>query len=99
MIVPAARHDEFVDAMQELKAGGMQKLVLDLRNNGGGLVNQAFWVHVNYWFEFRCFVYKAPEKNEFTSLGRFDISKMLNDLLNGVKKASQELKYDVRYND
>ena len=62
-------------------------------------VNQAFWVHVNYWFEFRCFVYKAPEKNEFTSLGRFDISKMLNDLLNGVKKASQELKYDVRYND
>lgn len=33
--------DEFRLAMQKLKAEGMQQLVLDLRNNGGGLVNQA----------------------------------------------------------
>ncbi len=33
--------DEFRLAMQALKAQGMQQLVLDLRNNPGGLVNQA----------------------------------------------------------
>lgn len=35
---------EFVQAMQELKAQGMKQLVLDLRNNGGGLVSQAYRV-------------------------------------------------------
>lgn len=33
--------DEFRAAMTKLKGEGMQQLVLDLRNNGGGLVNQA----------------------------------------------------------
>jgi carboxyl-terminal processing protease len=33
---------EFRIAMQELKAQGMQQLVLDLRNNGGGLVREAY---------------------------------------------------------
>jgi carboxyl-terminal processing protease len=32
---------EFVDAMRLLKANGMQQLVLDLKNNGGGLVREA----------------------------------------------------------
>lgn len=32
---------EFRKAMQDLKAEGMQQLVIDLRNNGGGLVMQA----------------------------------------------------------
>ncbi len=35
---------EFAQAMQTLKAQGMQQLVLDLRNNGGGLVSQAYRV-------------------------------------------------------
>ena len=33
---------EFRDAMQQLKDQGMQQLVLDLRNNGGGLVREAY---------------------------------------------------------
>ncbi len=36
--------NEFQDAMRELKAQGMQRLIIDLRNNGGGLVNQAYQV-------------------------------------------------------
>lgn len=35
---------EFVEAMKILKAQGMNQLVLDLRNNGGGLVSQAYRV-------------------------------------------------------
>ncbi|HYJ89971.1 MAG TPA: S41 family peptidase [Pyrinomonadaceae bacterium] len=35
---------EFSDAMKQLKAQGMQQLVIDLRNNGGGLVGQAYRV-------------------------------------------------------
>lgn len=35
---------EFAASMQSLKAQGMQQLVLDLRNNGGGLVSQAYRV-------------------------------------------------------
>ncbi|MCS6875042.1 MAG: S41 family peptidase [Pyrinomonadaceae bacterium] len=37
-------YNEFRKAMDELKKRGMQYLILDLRNNGGGLVNQAFRV-------------------------------------------------------
>lgn len=35
---------EFVEAMKSLKARGMKQLVLDLKNNGGGLVGQAYRV-------------------------------------------------------
>lgn len=35
---------EFVQGMRELKAAGMQQLILDLRDNGGGLVSQAYRV-------------------------------------------------------
>lgn len=35
---------EFRQAMVNLKSDGMQQLVIDLRNNGGGLVNQAYYV-------------------------------------------------------
>lgn len=35
---------EFSDGMKRLKAEGMQQLVIDLRDNGGGLVGQAYRV-------------------------------------------------------
>jgi carboxyl-terminal processing protease len=34
-------YGEFIAAMSDLKAAGMQQLVIDLRDNGGGLVSQA----------------------------------------------------------
>ncbi len=36
--------NEFVRGMRQLKAEGMQQLVIDLRDNGGGLVSQAYRV-------------------------------------------------------
>ena len=41
-------YGEFVLAMRELKAAGMQQLVIDLRNNGGGLVSQAYKVAATF---------------------------------------------------
>lgn len=35
-------YSEFVLAMRELKQAGMQQLILDLRDNGGGLVSHAY---------------------------------------------------------
>ena len=35
---------EFIEGMKQLRAQGMQQLVLDLRDNGGGLVGQAYRV-------------------------------------------------------
>ena len=37
-------YGEFVEDMRTLKGEGMQHLILDLRNNGGGLVGQAYRV-------------------------------------------------------
>ena len=37
-------YNEFVSAMRELKDAGMTQLVIDLRDNGGGLVSQAYKV-------------------------------------------------------
>ena len=37
-------YEEFAAALKDLKAAGMKQLVIDLRNNRGGLVNQAFWI-------------------------------------------------------
>lgn len=37
-------HEEFLKATSELKAQGMQRLVLDLRGNGGGYLNAAIGV-------------------------------------------------------
>ncbi len=36
--------DEFRQEMTKLKAAGMNNLIIDLRSNGGGLVNQAYYV-------------------------------------------------------
>ena len=37
-------HKEFLIAMEKLQASGMKSLVLDIRGNGGGLINQAVYI-------------------------------------------------------
>ncbi|MCX6155147.1 MAG: S41 family peptidase [Candidatus Kapabacteria bacterium] len=38
----ATTHDEIVSALRDLRAQGMKKLILDLRGNPGGYLNQAY---------------------------------------------------------
>jgi carboxyl-terminal processing protease len=54
---------EFRQAMAELKSQGMTQIVLDLRNNGGGLVNQALQVANTFL---------ARGQNIFTQKGRLE---------------------------
>lgn len=56
-------YNEFRQAMQQLKAQGMQQLVLDLRDNGGGLVNQAYRVANTFL---------SSGQSIFTQKGRID---------------------------
>ena len=48
---------EFMQAMEGLKAKGMQSLVLDLRGNGGGLVSQAVFIADEFLSEDKLVVY------------------------------------------
>jgi carboxyl-terminal processing protease len=54
---------EFVDAMRSLKAKGMTQLVLDIRDNGGGLVGQAYRVANSFL---------STGQTVFTQKGRID---------------------------
>lgn len=56
-------HNEFVQAMRSLKAAGMQQLVIDLRDNGGGLVSQAYRV---------ANAFLSDGQTVFTQKGRMD---------------------------
>lgn len=56
-------YNEFRAAMQKLKADGMQQLVLDIRENGGGLVNQAYRIANTFL---------SKGQTVFTQKGRLD---------------------------
>ena len=54
---------EFAEAMKRLKAQGMKELVLDLKNNGGGLVSQAYRVANTFL---------SSGQTVFTQIGRLE---------------------------
>ncbi|MGQ9818568.1 MAG: S41 family peptidase [Candidatus Kapaibacteriales bacterium] len=63
----ATTHDEFIEALKKLEAQGMKKLVLDLRGNPGGYLNQAFLMAEEFLPKGDTIVFtkgKLPEFNE-----------------------------------
>jgi carboxyl-terminal processing protease len=56
-------YTEFAEAMKRLKAQGMKELVLDLKNNGGGLVSQAYRVANTFL---------SSGQTVFTQIGRLE---------------------------
>ncbi|MDX1640415.1 MAG: S41 family peptidase [Balneolaceae bacterium] len=45
----ATTHDEFVEAVEELEGKGMERIVLDLRNNPGGYLSQAIAISEEFF--------------------------------------------------
>ncbi|HYQ85993.1 MAG TPA: S41 family peptidase [Bacteroidota bacterium] len=66
-------HDEFVTALQKLRGQGMKRLIVDLRNNPGGYLEQAYKLADELLPKGRKVVYtkgRRPEFNEeYTSAG------------------------------
>ncbi len=56
---------EVLDALNDLKKAGMQKLVLDLRNNPGGYLNQAFQIADLFIDGDKLIVYTKGRREEF----------------------------------
>jgi carboxyl-terminal processing protease len=61
----AKTHDEFVEAVGKLKQAGMQRLVLDLRENAGGYLEQAFKMADELMPKGRKIVYTKGRRPEF----------------------------------
>jgi carboxyl-terminal processing protease len=66
----ATTEEEFVSAISQLRGQGMKKLVLDLRENGGGYMNAAVFIADQFLKGNELIVYtqgKARDKQEFLS--------------------------------
>jgi len=61
----ATTSGELSDALKKLKVAGMDRLILDLRNNGGGLLDQAFKVASEVLPAGRKIVYTRGRRPEF----------------------------------
>jgi carboxyl-terminal processing protease len=65
--------DEVTKSLDELKAEGMKQLVLDLRNNPGGLLNQAVDISNLFISDNKKIVYTKSRRSEFNE--EYDASK------------------------
>ncbi len=61
----ATTHDELVEAMAKLKAAGMKRVVLDLRSNAGGYLEQAFKMVDEFLPKGKKVVYTKGRRPEF----------------------------------
>lgn len=87
--------DEFVKALEELKQQGMRKLVLDLRNNPGGYLDQAFKMADELLLKGKKVVYTKGRRQEFneeyisSGSGRFDKGSLIILVNRGSASASE----------
>lgn len=61
----ATTHTEFVEAVGRLKKEGMKRLILDLRGNGGGYLEQAFKMADELFPRGKKIVYTRGRRSEF----------------------------------
>lgn len=64
-------YKEFINAVEELKAQGMEKIIVDLRNNGGGIMDAAIKITDQFLDDGRLIVYtqgrSRPRKNDYAT--------------------------------
>ncbi len=91
----ATTHQEMKNALKELKALGMNRLVLDLRGNPGGYLNQAVMVADEFIPDSDTIVYTKSRRVEFdeekiaTSNGLFEKSPLIVMIDYGSASASE----------
>jgi carboxyl-terminal processing protease len=91
----AKTHDEFMKAVSKLKDAGMKRLVLDLRTNAGGYLEQAFKVADELMPKGRKIVYTKGRRREFndeyisSGAGRFADASLVVLVNNGSASASE----------
>jgi len=64
-------YKEFISAIEELKSHGMEKIIIDLRNNGGGIMDAAIKITDQFLDDGRLIVYtqgrSRPRKNDYAT--------------------------------
>jgi carboxyl-terminal processing protease len=91
----ATTHEEFVDAMAALKAAGMKRLILDLRTNPGGYLEQAYKMVDEVLPKGRKIVYTKGRRAEFdeeyvaSGSGKFQDIGLVVLVTNGSASASE----------
>ncbi len=64
-------YQEFIDAVEDLKTRGMNKVIIDLRSNGGGIMDAAIKIADQFLEHSRLVVYtegrSRPRKNEYAT--------------------------------
>ncbi len=91
----ATTHDEFLEAMAKMRAAGMKQVVLDLRGNAGGYLEQAFKMVDEIMPRGRKIVYTKGRRPEFndeyisSGSGRFTELPLIVLANNGSASASE----------
>lgn len=63
----ATTHEEFVESMKKLRDEGMERMILDLRNNPGGYLNQAIAIAEEFFNKGKKLVSTKSRHSRFTS--------------------------------
>jgi carboxyl-terminal processing protease len=100
----ATTHEEFVNALQKLKNKGMTKLVLDLRDNGGGYLQAAIDVADEFLEENKLIVYtKGAHRSKTTvtatSEGNFEKGQLVILINEFTASASEIVSGAIQDND
>ncbi len=91
----AKTHDEFIEAVNKLKSAGMKRLILDLRGNAGGYLEQAFKMGDELMPRGRKIVYTKGRRPEFddeyvsSGAGRYQDVSLVVMVNNGSASASE----------
>jgi carboxyl-terminal processing protease len=100
----ATTYDEYMEAFEKLKAQGLKKLIIDLRDNGGGFLNTAVDIADEFLKEGQEIVYtqgkSRPRKDYIASKkGYFENGKLAILIDDGSASASEILAGAIQDND